>query len=183
MLWKAERTAADTLVEQSDVQLDRDRFLRSLMRELAGTLESVVGLPETAGFISVVGSRIGDQIDTDYRRALKVSRLSRAQVSAVLIDLKRRIDGEFYVISEDDQKIVLGNRTCPFGDAVVGRPSLCMMTSNLFGKIAGENLGYAKVAIEESIAAGHAGCRVVVYVEPTAEAEAASGREYFSDTL
>jgi hypothetical protein len=183
MSWKTERTAADTLVEQSDVQLDRDRFFRSLMRELTGTLESVVGLPETAGFVSVVGSRIGDQIDADYRRALKVSRLSRAQVSAVLTDFKRRIDGEFYVIAEDDQKIVLGNRTCPFGDAVVGRPSLCMMTSNIFGKIAGENLGYAKVAIEESIAGGHSGCRVVIYVEPTVEAEAASGREYFSDTL
>lgn len=183
MSWKAERSAADTVVEASSVALDRDRFMRSLMRELTGTLESVVGLPETASFISVVGGRIGDQIDEGYRGALKVTRLSRAQVTAVLTDLKRRIGGEFYVISEDDQKIVLGNRVCPFGEAVVGRPSLCMMTSNMFGKIAGENLGYAKVAIEEAIATGHAGCRVVIYVEPSAEAEAATGREYFSDTL
>ena len=183
MSWKIERAAADTLVKQSTITLDRDSFLRSLMRELTGTLESVVGLPETAGFVSVVGERIGDQIDAEYRQALKVSRLSRAQVTAVLMDLKRRISGDFYVITEDDQKIVLGNRVCPFGDKVVGRPSLCMMTSNVFGKIAGENLGYAKVAIEESIAAGHPGCRVVVYVEPNAEAEAATGREYFSDTL
>lgn len=183
MSWKTERAAADSLVQRSEIELDRDSFLRSLMRELAGTLESVVGVPETAGFVSVVGERIGNQIDGEYRRALKVSRLSRAQVTAVLMDLKRRISGDFYVISEDDQKIVLGNRVCPFGDKVVGRPSLCMMTSNVFGKIAGENLGYAKVAIEESIASGHAGCRVVVYVEPNTEAEAAVGREYFSDAL
>jgi hypothetical protein len=32
----------------------------------------------------------------------------------VLVDLKRRIQGDFYVLREDDQKIVLGNRHCPF---------------------------------------------------------------------
>lgn len=42
-------------VEEADIGLDRDVFLRSLLRELAGTLESVVGLEEAAGYISVVG--------------------------------------------------------------------------------------------------------------------------------
>lgn len=179
MSWKAERADADALIERTNIALDRDGFLRSLMRELTGTLESVVGLAETASFISVVGERIGGQIDGEYRQALKVSRLSRAQVTAVLMDLNRRISGDFYVITEDDQKIVLGNRVCPFGDKVVGRPSLCMMTSNVFGSIAADNLGYAKVSIEQAIARGDAGCRVVLYLRPTPEAEAAAGREYF----
>ncbi len=74
---------------------------------------------------------------------------------------------------------MLGNRACPFGEKVAGRPALCMMTSNVFGVIAAENLGYAKVAIEESIARGDPGCRVVVYLRPTDEAQAAAGREYF----
>ena len=39
------------------------RFLRTLMRELAGTLQDVVGLEEASGFVSVVGSAIGTQID------------------------------------------------------------------------------------------------------------------------
>ena len=53
-----------------------------------------------------------------------------------------------------------------------------MMTSNVFGVIAAENLGYAKVSLEQTIAQGHGGCRVVVYLAPTAAAQAASGREY-----
>jgi hypothetical protein len=123
------------------IPLVRDVFLRSLLRELAGTLQDVVGMEEAAGFISVVGQRIGDQINQDYRRALQVQQLSPAQVSGALVDLKRRIQGDFYVIEETDEKIVLGNRRCPFGDKVLGRPALCMMTSNVFGVIAAENLG------------------------------------------
>src|SRR3954447_26221537 len=159
--------------------LERDVFLRTLLRELAGTLQDVVGLDEAAGFISVVGQRIGDQINDQYRTALGVSSLTREQVAEVLVDLKRRIQGDFFVIDESEEKLVLGNRSCPFADKVIGRPALCMMTSNVFGLIAALNLGYAKVAIEEAIARGDAGCRVVVYLRPTDEAQVAPGREYF----
>ena len=55
------------------------------------------------------------------------------------------------------------------------------MTSNVFGSIAAENLGYAKVALEQTIAQGDPGCRVVVYLKTTDESEAAAGREYFQE--
>lgn len=162
------------------IPLERDVFLRSLIRELAGTLQDVVGMEEASGFISVVGQRVGDQINESYRNALAVSNLSRDQVAQVLVDLKRRIQGDFFIVEESDEKIVLGNRACPFADKVIGRPALCMMTSNVFGTIAADNLGYSKVSIEQSIAQGHPECRVVVYLKPTAEAAAAVGREYFT---
>lgn len=162
-----------------DVPLDREVFLRNLLRHLAGTLEDVVGLEEASGFISVVGQQVGDEINTTYKSALAVEQLSREQVSQVLVDLKRRIQGDFYIIKEDDDKIVLGNRVCPFGDKVRDRPSLCMMTSNVFGAIAAENLGYAKVELQQTIATGSEGCRVVVYLQPRPELEALEGREYF----
>ncbi len=167
------------VIESLPLPLERDIFLRTLLRELSGTLQDVVGLEEASGFVSVVGQRIGDQINNQYKTALDVPQLTAQQVSEVLVDLKRRIQGDFFVIEQDDQTIVLGNRACPFGDKVVGRPALCMMTSNVFGVIAAENLGYAKVVLENAIARGDAGCRVVVYLKPTEEAEAASGREYF----
>jgi predicted ArsR family transcriptional regulator len=166
-------------VRRAEVPLERDPFLRTLLRELSGTLQDVVGLEEAAGFVSVVGQRIGDQINRDYKHALQVDRLSRPEVARVLVDLKRRIQGDFYIIEETDEKIVLGNRACPFGEKVVDRPALCMMTSNVFGTIAAENLGYGKVELRETIAAGDPGCLVVVYLKPTAESDGASGREYF----
>jgi predicted ArsR family transcriptional regulator len=171
--------SASTSVRDSSIPLERDVFLRTLIRELAGTLQDVVGMEEAAGFISVVGQRVGDQINESYKSALALPELNRGQVAEVLVDLKRRIQGDFYVIEESDEKIVLGNRACPFAEKVVGRPALCMMTSNVFGVIAAENLGYSKVVIEKSIALGDPGCRVVVYLQPTPESGAAKGREYF----
>jgi hypothetical protein len=126
------------------LSLERDVFTRLLIRELSGTLQEVVGLEEASGFVSVVGQKIGDHIDREYKQALQVSRLSREQVRDVLVDLKRRIKGDFFVIEESEEKIVLGNRQCPFGDKVLDRPALCMMTSNVFGSIAAENIGYSK---------------------------------------
>lgn len=162
------------------VPLERDGFLRSLIRELAGTLEEVVGLEEASGFVSVVGGRIGEQLDRSYRAALGVEgRLTREQVADVLVDLKQRIQGDFFIVEEAEDRIVLGNRACPFAEKVVGRPSMCMMTSNVFGRIAAENLGYGRVELRETIAQGHPGCHVVVHLRPATEAETAQGREYF----
>ncbi|GGC28718.1 hypothetical protein GCM10011504_03630 [Siccirubricoccus deserti] len=170
--------ASTPTVEAGEVGLERDIFLRRLLRELAGTLQDVVGLEEASGYISVVGAAMGEHIDGEYRRALAVDRLSREQVSTVLVDLKRRIQGDFFVVEETEDRIVLGNRACPFGELVLGRPSLCMMTSNVFGSIAAQNLGYAGVALSQTIAQGHPECRVVVHLRPSENAEPGV-REYF----
>lgn len=169
----------ETSINNLDVPLERDLFLRTLLRELSGALQDLVGIEEASGFISVVGQNIGKEINHTYKSALQVSDLSREQVAQVLVDLKVRIQGSFYIVEETDEKIVLGNKTCPFAEKVIGRPSLCMMTSNVFGAIAADNLGYAKVELQETIANGDSGCLVVIYLRPTAEAEDAEGREYF----
>jgi predicted ArsR family transcriptional regulator len=174
-----DRSENEARIDALEIPLERDGFLRELIRELAGSLQDIVCLDVASGFISVVGQKIGDKIDAEYRSALQVSELNREQVAQVLVDLKRRIRGDFYVIEQTEQKIVLGNRQCPFAEKVIGRPALCMMTSNVFGVIAAENLGHAKVVLEETIALGAPGCRVTVYLESTSEADAAIGREYF----
>ncbi len=166
-------------VEKLEIPLERDLFLRTLIGHLAGTLQEVVGLEEASGFVSVVAQRIGDEIDAIYKQGLEVPNLTREQVADVMVDLKRRIQGDFFVIEQDDDKIVLGNRACPFAEKVIGNPALCMMTSNVFGSIAARNLGYSKVVIEDAIARGSASCRVVVHLRVTPESEAVTGREYF----
>lgn len=176
-----QRPPAESL-KQIEVPLARDAFLSTLIRHLAGTLEEVVGLEDATGFISVVGQRVGEELDTAYKRALRLEQLDRAQVTQVLLDLKQRIQGDFEVLEQDDEKLVLGVRSCPYTEKVLGRPSICMMTSNIFGVIAAENLGYAKVSLEQTIAQGHGACRVVLYLKPSAQAEAAAGREYVRST-
>ena len=158
--------------------LERDVFLRTLIGHLSGALQDVVGLKEAEGFVAIVGERMGDEIASTYKAALNVDRFDKDQVRDVCLDLKRRIQGDFFVISEDEEKIVFGNRTCPFQEKIIGRAALCMMTSNVFGTIAAESLGYSKVVLEKTIAQGDEGCRVVLYVKRTSNSELAEGREY-----
>jgi hypothetical protein len=171
-----------TQAADAEIPLDRDVFMRTLVRELATSLESVVGLEEASGYLSVVGQTVGAHIDDLYTRALGVGRLSREQVAGVLVDLKQRIQGDFYVIEQNDQKIVLGNRRCPFAEKVLGRESMCMLTSNVFGTIAARSLGYARIELLETIARGNAGCRIVVDLVPGEPMGESKGREYFGDT-
>ena len=170
---------AEAQLGAMQVPIERDSFFRNLLRELAGTLEEVVGVEESRGFISVVGAKIGDDFNQLYRAHLERKRLTAPQVAAACCDLKRRIGGDFYVVEQDDSRIVFGNRACPFGQQVRNRPSLCMMTSNVFGRLAAENLGYANVVIEQAIADGAPGCRVVVHLDPDRDPGRQGSREYF----
>ena len=146
-----------------------------MLRELTGTLQDAIGLQQARGFISIVGARLGDQINASYREAYGKDTLEREEVADVLVDLKKHIGGDFYVVEQSDERLVLGNRQCPFQEHVENRPALCMMTSNVFGRIASENLGYARVSIDEAIAMGHGRCMVTVGLRP----DDGGGREYF----
>jgi len=168
-------------VSQLDISLERDGFCRTIINELSGLLQEMVGLEEAEGFISVVGQNIGNSINNEYKCKLGVDNLNREQIADVLLDLKARINGGFHLIEQDDEKIVFGNTQCPFEEKVIDRPALCMMTSNVFGTISAENNGYAKVVLDETIANGCDRCKVTVYLNSTEESQASEGREYFKD--
>ncbi|SMY08480.1 methanogen output domain 1-containing protein [Flavimaricola marinus] len=165
-------------VADAQLSLDRDVFFRRLLRDLSGTLEGVVGIEAAEGYISTVGGQVGLWINQSYREALGKPKLDAEAVAAVCVDLKKRIGGDFHLISADEDKMVFGNNRCPFGEMVLGRTSLCMMTSNVFGRISADNLGYARVELDQTIAKGDPGCRVVVHLRPNDEAPP-DAREYY----
>lgn len=161
----------------------KDVFLRTVLRELTGVLEQTVGEREAEAYVNYVGLALGRAINATYREAFSVLRLDPMQVASTLVDLKARIDGQFTIESMDAERIVLVNAHCPFGDKVIGRPSLCRMTANVFGFVAAENLGYARVEIPESIARGDDGCRVVINLTKNATPVTTSETEFFGVAL
>ncbi len=143
---------------------DRTGFFLEMITELSGSLEQVIGLEDAEGYFSLVGTTIGTKMSAQYRKASGHDDLSAEEVAQALVDLKTRIDGGFSVESINGGQITLVNTRCPFGDKVIGRRSLCMMTSNVFGTIAADAAGRATVDLQETIAAGDQGCRVVVHL-------------------
>ena len=146
-------------------QRDQTQFLNELVTGLASTLQHSVGLELSEGFIKQVGVRIGEAMSRDYEATVPGKEISVQELADILVDLKRKIDGGFSVEHIDSTKIVLVNERCPFGKMVQGLPSLCQMTTSVFGKIASQHFGYARVEIKESIARANNRCRVVVHLE------------------
>lgn len=149
----------------------KESFLRALVVQLAQAVERAGGPSLADAVVAQVGVDVGGQMEKEYRAAREViGRLSPDQVAECFVRLKHGIEGDFYVMEASEERIVLGNRRCPFGDVVRRAPALCRMTSSVFGGIAARNSDNgASIVLEERIAVGDAGCRVVVYFGPPPE--------------
>lgn len=165
-------------MDDLSVPLDRDLFFRKMIRNFAKSLEETVGLDEASGYVALVGSEIGTWLEDEYQKSAGKDDFNPKEVAALLVDLKNRIGGDFFVISVEDNKIVLGNKSCPFGQLAEGRPSLCRMTSNVFGRITANQLGYARIDLEETIAKGDVACRVVIHLNPN-DSDTEENHEFF----
>lgn len=153
-------------VEAVDGYFPREPFLRALVVELAESIDSTQGPAIAEGAIAQVGAKVGQQIEHAFRAETGLTdTMTPEQIAALYVGLKSAIGGDFYVIDVSDDKIVLGNRRCPFGDAVKQAPSLCRMTSSVFGGIGARSTGRdVAVHLEERIAVGDPECRVVIWL-------------------
>lgn len=163
----------------------RESFLRALVVQLAQTLERDHGPDVAEAAVAQVGADVGGQMEDEFRAARQiVGRLTPEQMAECYVRLKHAIDGGFYVIEASGERIVLGNTRCPFGDAVRAAPSLCRMTSSVFGGIAARNGdNHVSVLLEERIAVGDPGCRVVVDLTGAVPSGAVLGHRYASPVV
>jgi predicted ArsR family transcriptional regulator len=162
-----------------EIEFDHNGLFNALVSSMAELLESIAGLEDACVYVSSIAARLGADVEKQYKAALGTQNLNRKQLIDVLIDLKNRAGGSFSLIEQDEDRVVFGNRTCPLGKAAANHPSLCMLTSNIFGRMAANTVGYAAVDLEETIARGDAGCRVVLHLKRTELGP--DTREYFRD--
>lgn len=169
---RSKATALPAPEEAVDGTFSREPFLRALVVQLAQTVEEQHGPDAAEAAVAQVGTDVGSRIEDAWRAAERVvGRLTPEQMGDLYVRLKRAIEGDFYVIEANEERIVLGNRACPFGEVVRRAPALCRMTSAVFGGIAARNRGTAAVQLEERIAVGDPECRVIVWLkEPPPEA-------------
>src|SRR4051812_28402014 len=106
--------------EAADGLFGREPFLRALVVQLAASVERAGGPAAAERTVAQVGSEVGGRMEEEYRVARQITgRLTNDQIADLYVRLKAAIDGDFYVIEATDDRIVLGNRRCPFGDAVM----------------------------------------------------------------
>ena len=173
-----DQTCAGIELNHAPVAIGRDRFLGLIVRTLSNTLEETVGATEASGFMNLVGLSVFEEIHAEYLRASGKDRLDRSSVTAVLLDLKHQLGGDFQIVEETDDRIVLSNQRCPFGALAANCSSLCMVTSHVFGHLMAESQGYGRVTLADTIARGAPACRIVIDLDPDAPGD--EGQSYFA---
>lgn len=162
-----------------DIDFDDRSLFDALVAGMAELLETIAGAEDACAYVSSIAARMGSDIEKQYKTALGVQNLNRNQLIEALVDLKNRAGGGFSVIEQDEDRVVFGNCACPLGKAVSNHPSLCMLTSNIFGRMTANAVGYAAVDLERTIAKGASDCRVVLHLKRTELGP--DTREYFRD--
>ena len=167
-------------LHQIPISINQSDFYLKTLIELNSVLENFVGESESAAFMNHVAQHLSDLFLNMYQTGTEKTQFTPHQLAEILVDLKRRIGGSFSIIGVTNKHIVLGNTMCPFGNAVLGRPSMCQMTATVFGKIVADSNGYAGIKIDKSIANGDGHCHVKILLEPDNN-DTEVLREYFHD--
>lgn len=162
-----------------DIDFDDRGLFNAMVAGMAELLETVAGPEDACAYVSSIATRLGADIEKQYKSALGVQHLNRNQLIEVLIDLENRAGGDFSLTDQDEDRLVFENRACPLGKAASNHPSLCMLTSNIFGRMTANAVGYAAVDLERTIARGDSDCRVVLHLKRTELGP--DTREYFRD--
>ncbi len=155
---------------------DTESYLQHVLGLFVTSLQHMLG-EHAASFVTVISQNLAEQLNAHYQHTFGVTHLDRAQLRLVLDDFKQRIGADFFILEEHESGITLGNRRCPFGEAIQNNPALCHLMSNLLGIITAENLGYANIVLDQTMAEGHPMCivRIILNAE-----ESADGFEYFA---
>lgn len=157
---------------------DCESFAAHVVTELAQSLQSILGQSTANLAMSSAATTISHNVTKAYQDGSDTGQLTLDQVRDALIDLSKKVGGSFEVESFDEQQIKLIARSCPFGKSIAGKPALCMITSNVFGRMVADNLGYARVELQNTLADGDRRCRVVIHLTPDDSGLPSKDREY-----
>lgn len=145
--------------------LTRETFLATTAAFMASEREQERSQEELAAWLGASFAVAGEEA---FRERTGTERpLSAGESAEAFLELQRAFGADFFVVEQTDTRLVLGNRRCPFGDAVAGSPALCRSTSASMGRLAARAAGEARVTLDERIALGDHQCRLIVDLGPS----------------
>ncbi|MCX7338572.1 MAG: methanogen output domain 1-containing protein [Alphaproteobacteria bacterium] len=160
---------------------DKVFFLSTILEELVGAIESLVGFEEAAGLMHIVGHNIAEKV---HPHSEEGHLLTADQALSIFNDCMKAKGGEAYLLSPDPDKRVIKIKECLFGkEHVKNHPSLCKLTTSILGRFIAQNHGYSRIEIKETIAQGCAECHINIDLKPSSDTESSHGIEFFGDAF
>jgi len=156
------------------VNMNRDIFLTQTINELALNIDK----NQIKRTLNKIGLKLGKQIEQLYKEFYSVEKLNISQLTEALVDVEKKIGGNFSVVEKTPEKIIFKNNKCPFGnDRIKECPELCAITSSIFGIMASKNFAYSKVCLKKTIAKEDEDY-IVIFLKKTRESEKEKGKYY-----
>jgi DNA-binding CsgD family transcriptional regulator len=164
-------------------------LLWQLLKQFAGTLQATLHPALYAQKLREIGKDLGldlaSQVRPSHQHAHRQADPLRAKQ-----DYQRWLDwvntqwgGAYRPQFETPHKVRVDVPRCPFKDLATDDPTICQLEAALFGGVAGEYFGYAKVALARGAGTPPRDCRLTLYLERTPEALAQEGLTFGSGPL
>ena len=130
-----------------------------------------------------IGAKIGRDVASEYQRTHTVGRpFSREDFVRCIEHLGESWGCGYRKVEEETDRIEFCVGTCPLADAATQYPDICELENGIFGGIAGDELGFAKVCVNRSNGASPKYCRILVHITQTKRNLAAEGSVYPEDS-
>ncbi len=153
-----------------------------LQATLRGILDSVGAVLHPSALrqaLRQIGIKLGRQASEQYRLVNGVSDpLSRQDYARCLLSLKDIWGWDCVMLDERANSLSLRIPHCPFGSSAASGSELCGLESAVFGGIAADQFGYAKVCLNRGCGTPPQNCLVTIHIRKTDESLAAQGETY-----
>lgn len=149
-----------------NLYLDKESFFLFLIVKLAKIVEERFGKQESTDLFSIIGANLAHEINSYYREKFSKDKLSAECIATSLIEFSAKLNEKFYLVSLDQDKLVLGNKNCPYGVELKDREVFCQLDKSMAENMVKENFGYGKAELSQTIAQGDEECLITIYLKP-----------------
>jgi DNA-binding CsgD family transcriptional regulator len=123
-----------------------------------------------------IGRRVSEQHRLTHGQSLPFSRKEYGRCLSQ--SLPDQMGWPCSLLEETADRLRFGISSCPFGRSAADGLDFCWLTSGVFGGVAADQFGYAKVCLTRGEGAPPRNCCVTVYIRKTDESVAAEGTVY-----
>lgn len=130
-----------------------------------------------------IGVQLGRQVCERYRLVHGLSRplSSKREYGRCLQSLEESLGWPCRATEEAADWVRFEIAQCPFGSGASSATDFCRLTSGLFGGVAADQFGYAKVCLQRGQGIPPRNCCITVYIRHTDESAAVEGDVYQQD--
>lgn len=155
------------------VNLNKELFLKKITTYLASNIYK----GEKKEALNKAGLDLSNYLERIYKEHYRVEKLSFDQVIDVIVDVYKKVGGNFKIIEKDSKKLLLRCKKSPFGEDIADSFILFNINAGIMGGLISKSKGYCKVCLKPA-SKDDGLYDILVFLKKNKESEEEEGVEY-----